>query len=106
MRVSFSPQRRDDTMTVSKSGDILTINGDAFDFTDLPDGATIPAGAITCDWIVGPVKRVDGELCLTLILPHGPSPSQEVAFPADLIDPPDGLLAIPHEEQEPTNVEA
>lgn len=97
MHISFSPQRRDDSLVVSKQGDVLTINGAAFDFSSLPDGGTIPAGGVPCEWIVGPVERIEGELRLTLLLPHGPTPPQAVTFPQPLADPADGLLAIPQE---------
>lgn len=99
MRISFSPQRRDDALVVSKLGDVLTINGEAFDFSPLPAGATIPAGEVPCPWIVGPVERVGSDLRLTLILPHGPSPSAAVAFPSDLVNPPNGPVAIPQDEE-------
>lgn len=105
MRISFSPQRRGDPLTVSKQGDILTINGEAFDLSSLPNGATIPAGAIPSDWIVGPVERIDGAIRLMLILPHGPNPSQAVAFPQPIIVTEDGPIAIPHDE-EPADVDA
>lgn len=105
MRISFSPQRRQDVLTVVKSGDILTIDGAVFDFSLLPDGATIPAEAIPSEWFVGPVERIDGVLHLTLVLPHGPEPSESVAFPSSLIDPPDGALALPN-DKEPANVDA
>ncbi|RVG28066.1 hypothetical protein [Sinorhizobium meliloti] len=95
MIIDLSPQRRDDVLEVTKAGDALTIDGVAFDFSALPDGATIPAGEVPCEWLVGPVERIAGELHLTLILPHGPNPSQAVAFPAPLIDPPDGVFALP-----------
>lgn len=99
MRISFSPQRRDDTISVSKSGDVLTINGEAFDFSTLPDGATIPAGEVPCDWITGPVERIDGEIHLTLILPHGPSPSEAVAFPEPITVTADGPIDLPHDPE-------
>lgn len=115
MKISLSPQRRDDSLDVSKAGDILTINGEVFDFSPLPDGATIPAGEVPCDWIMGPVERVGGQLQLTLILPHGPSPSAAVAFPSQVIDPPDGVIALPFDappalvadaaEEDPANVD-
>ncbi|ASP83942.1 hypothetical protein CDO26_04455 [Sinorhizobium meliloti] len=115
MKVSLSPQRRDDALEVVKAGDTLTFNGAPFDFSALPDGAAIPAGEIPCDWIAGPVERIAGELHLTLILPHGPSPSQAVAFPSPLTDPPDGVIALPADlapsipdpaEEEPANVDS
>jgi hypothetical protein len=95
MQIAFSPQRRAGTLSVTKAGDILEINGASFDFTSLPNGATLPAGAVPCEWIAGPVERVSGELRLTLILPHGASPPPPVAFPSPIDSPPDGALAIP-----------
>mgnify|MGYP003655324519 CR=1 FL=1 len=100
MRISFSPQRRDDALEIIKQGDLLTINGEAFDFTGLPDGATLPREAVDCEWLASDVVRVDGDVILTLILPHGPSPSPTVAFPEPLVDPADGTLTIPRDEPE------
>lgn len=95
MKIDLVPQRRDDILTISRSGDVLTINGAAFDFSALPDGATLPAGEVPCEWIAGPIERVSGDLHLTIVLPHGASPPNEVAFPAPIIDPPDGEIALP-----------
>jgi hypothetical protein len=102
MRISLSPMRRDGALSVSKSGDILTINGEAFNFASLPDGATIPAGVVPCEWITGPVSRIDGDLHLTLILPHGPHPTQEQAFPEPIINPADGVIALSQNVEEET----
>lgn len=111
MRISFSPQRRDDSLTLEKtSGDRLRINGELFNFNTLNDGDVIPAGTIPCDWIVGPVEKVDGELRLTVILPHGPYPSRAVAFPEPITVTDDGPIEVPHdeasEEEEPADVDA
>jgi len=95
MHIILSPVRLDDTLIVSKSGDVLTLNGEAFDFGPLPEGATLPAEAISSEWIVGPVSRIDGEMHLTLRLPHGPNPSQAVAFPAPLTVLGDGPIPLP-----------
>lgn len=99
MKIILSPQRRDDSLAVSKVGDVLTINGDAFDFSAIPDGGEIPAGVVPCRWITGPLRRVAGDLELTLILPHGSAPSNAVAFPQPIVDPPDGMIAMPHDEE-------
>lgn len=107
MRISFSPQRRDETLMLEKSnGDTLTINGELFNFNTLEDGGTIPAGEIPCEWIVGPVDRIDGEIHLTLILPHGANPSQAVAFPSPITVMEDGPVAVPFDEVEPADVDA
>lgn len=95
MRISFTPQRRDDTLTLVKAGDVLTINGDDFDFGTLSEGASLPTDAIECDWIVGDVTRIDGTIRITVVLPHGPSPSEAVAFPAPIADAPDGAIILP-----------
>jgi len=100
MHISFSPQRRDDALEVSKSGDVLTINGEAYDFSPLPDGATIPAGEIPCEWIVNDVERIDGEIHLTLVLPHGPNPPEEVAFPEPITVMEDGPITLPGSVQD------
>lgn len=103
MRITFSPQRRDGELIVFKSGDVLTINGAVFDLSAIPDGATLPAGAIDSDWIAGEVHRIDGVLHLTLLLPHGPNPSQSVAFPESITVTSDGPVEVPRdpEPQEP-----
>ncbi|OJF97562.1 hypothetical protein [Pararhizobium antarcticum] len=95
MNISFSPQRRNDALIIEKAGEVLTINGTAFDFSVIPEGATLPASAVDCEFITGNVQRIEGILHLTMILPHGPDPSADVANPADLSMPPDGVLAIP-----------
>ena len=95
MQVKLSPQRIDETLTATRVGDVLTLNGEAFDFGPLPEGATLPAEAIDSPWIVGPVSRIDGDLHLTLRLPHGANPSQAVAFPAPLTVLGDGPIPLP-----------
>lgn len=103
MRISFSPQRRDDVLEVTKQGDSLTINGEVFDFSVVPEGATLPSSAVPNEFVVGDITRIDGELQITLLLPHGPNPSQVMAFPSGLASVPDGKVAIPHHEV-PSNV--
>ncbi|SEJ31511.1 hypothetical protein SAMN04244572_03509 [Azotobacter beijerinckii] len=95
MRINFSPVRSDMALTATKSGDILTVNGAAFDFSQLPDGATLPAEAIGSPLFCGPVERVGGELHVTLLLPHGPNPSQAQAFPQPVIVTADGQIPLP-----------
>lgn len=97
MKISFSPQRMDGALAVSRAGDMLSVNGDEIDLSVIPDGATLPADAVDSKWIVGPVERIDGVLHLTLLLPHGPNPSQAVAFPAPIVVTGDGPVAVPQE---------
>lgn len=107
MRVNLSPTRSDEALEVSKRGDVLTINGKAFDFSVIPEGAMLPAAAVATPWLAGEIHREGGVLELTLVLPHGRNPSQAVAFPEPLLDPPDGLLALPFDppDEEAPDVE-
>ena len=95
MKITLIPQRRDDAIAISKQGDTLTINGTAYDFSVIPDGATLPASAVDCEYITGNIERINGVLQISLVLPHGPNPSQAVAFPEPLINPADGVLELP-----------
>ena len=95
MKLIFSPQRRDDTLTLSKTGDTLTINGVPYDFSQLPNGATLPREAINCEWIVSDVNRVNGEIELTILLPHGANASHEARFPEPINMTNDGQVVLP-----------
>ncbi|WP_439526171.1 hypothetical protein [Roseovarius mucosus] len=100
MLITLSPARRDTPLTLSRNGDVLTINGEVFDFTPLPEGATLPREAIASDWFAGPVERVGGTLRLTLVLPHGANAPQETLFPAPLTLTGNGPVALPSYELE------
>lgn len=105
MRISFSPQRRDDVLAIEKTnGDRLRINGELFNFNPMEEGDTIHE--VPCEWVVGPVERIDGEIHLTLILPHGASPSAAVAFPETITVTEDGPIAVPVDEVEQADVDA
>ena len=95
MKITLSPTRSDAPLSISKQGDALTINGVTYDFSVIPDGATLPALAVDCEYITGNIERINGVLHLSLVLPHGPNPSQAVAFPEPLINPADGVLELP-----------
>lgn len=101
MHITLSPVRMDETLSASLAGDVLTLNSVAFDFGPLPEGATLPAEAIDSDWIVGPVSRINGELHLTLRLPHGPNPSQAVAFPEPIKVTGSGPIDLPADGVQP-----
>lgn len=91
----FSPIDPEETLTIIKRSDVLTVNGERFDFRPLPDGATLPASAIDCDYIQHDVQRVNGDLLITFRLPIAPDASHAACFPRDIINPPDGNVSIP-----------
>lgn len=106
MRISFSPQRRDGALVLEQTTtDRLRINGELFNFATMEEGDLIPE--VPSEWISGPVEKIDGEVRLTLILPHGPNPSQAVAFPDPISVTEDGPIDVPLDEQEePADVDA
>lgn len=95
MEINFSPVRLDETLAVHRRGDVLYINGEACDLTPLLEGATLPASAIDSKWLAGQVDRVEGELHLTLVLPHGPNAPHSTRFPEPITVTEDGPVALP-----------
>lgn len=96
MKINLSPIRADwEPLVVSKSGEVLTVNGEDYDFSVIPEGATLPGGCIESKYFTGDIHRDNGEIELTLVLPHGPNPPAEVAFPQQIATDTDGPVAIP-----------
>jgi hypothetical protein len=95
MKIVPVPIRTDDTLELFKAGDILTVNGEDFDFSQLGEGDSLPSSAITSTWFIGDQTRVDGDLVLTLFLPNPWNYSHEQAFPVDLVGVPDGPVLLP-----------
>lgn len=95
MIIKLSPQRRDDTMSAVKLGDVLVVNGKAFDFSGVHEGDLLPNSAIDSPWFSGDVERIGGGLVLTLYLPNPINYSYEQAFPQPLLNVPDGRVAFP-----------
>lgn len=105
MKISFSPMRRDNDggLTLFVNGDTLTVNGEDFDFTALPEGATLPREAVAGNWLVSDVDRVAGEIALTVLLPHGPNAAQTTLFP-EPVTVVDGAVPVPAFSEESADV--
>jgi hypothetical protein len=96
MKINLSPQRREkELLTITKEGDVITINEEIFDFSQLPNGATLPREAINSEWIISDVERIDGQLHFTLLVPHGYNAPEETRFPHPILNPPDGEIELP-----------
>lgn len=94
MLISFSPMRRDDTLTLSLSGDVLTINGDPFDFSGVTEGAVLPRDAVACEFLASDVTRTGGVIALTVILPLAGDAPEAARFP-EPITATDGAITLP-----------
>lgn len=99
MLITFTPMRRDDRLSLHCAGDVLTLNGESYDFSPLPEGAVLPRDAVDCIWLASDVTRTDGKLHLTLILPHGASAPHQTLFPLPLLLEADGPVALPPPDQ-------
>lgn len=96
MKIKLSPVYFDmQPMIVFTQGDSLNINGLTLDFSQLPEGATLPAQATNCPWLIGPIERVGGELVVTLLLPIPENASHAARFPADIVAPGNGRVSLP-----------
>lgn len=94
MIIKLSPVRSDLQLAVVKVGETLEVNGVALDLSRLPDGATLPAAAVGCDFVIDPVERLSGDLVVTLMLPWAADAPEAARFPADLY-PADGQVQLP-----------
>lgn len=95
MQISFSPQRSDATLKVTKTGDSLKINNKTFNFAVIPEGGILPAEGVDSEFVLDDVRREGGVLKLTLLLPLGENPPHDARFPETLIDPADGDIILP-----------
>lgn len=95
MRIDLSPTRSDSPLAVHRTGEVISINGLAYDLAPLPEGATLPVVALACPALVADVTRAGGVLRLTLALPHGLDAPEHIRFPAPLDPAPEGPVDLP-----------
>lgn len=95
-KIRLNPQVNElATPVVSVQGDVITINGEAFDFSQLTKGSTLPADAIDSEYFVGDVKRENGDIELTLLLPIGVNATEAQRFPEPITVTSDGTVTLP-----------
>jgi len=95
MLVILTPQRRDEKLEVIKEGEALILNGDRFDFSFIKEEERFSTDQLDTRWLFGDATRVNGELQITVILPHGANPSNEAAFPRPIRVEEDGPVRLP-----------
>ncbi|MFG0394726.1 tail fiber assembly protein [Pseudomonas sp. zbq_4] len=97
MIIKLTPQEMHppQQLAVWKNGEQLNINGLTIDLANLVDNASLPSSAIKSPWLAAPIQRVGGRLVLTLFLPNNPESTEAERFPSDLVDVPDGRVALP-----------
>lgn len=98
MIINLNPVRSDEpALILQVEGDIITINGESFDFTPLPAGYQLNAEDIESEWFgVHPVVRSEnGELSMTLRFPHPSGAGEDMRFPVPIHVTQDGPVALP-----------
>ena len=87
MQITLSPQYRDgaEQMTLTRTGDVLSIDGTDCDLT-APDD---------CPWLAEPPVHQDGTWRVALVFPVGPRAPHEALFPAPITVEGDGPVALP-----------
>ncbi|WP_193752292.1 hypothetical protein [Comamonas testosteroni] len=83
------------SISVSVSGNTISINEEVFDFSPLHDGDTLPRAAIDSPWFAGDVTRVDGVLHVSLVFPHGAYAGEAACFPVPITVIQDGPVQLP-----------
>lgn len=96
MIINYSPQLRSDTLTLVKQGDALTINSVEINFSPLESGTKLPSEVCQTysPFLLAAQRNEDGELEVTLLLPHGENATQAALFPQP-VTPQDGPVEVP-----------
>ena len=95
MIIHLHPQRREQAMSLSVAEDVLFIDGQAFDFSPLEDGAVLPREAAGSDLIVADISRASGEIHVHVVFPIGQFAKSAACFPAVLDIRVDGPVELP-----------
>lgn len=98
MHINFSPYcpiNPDEKISLYKLGDRLTVNEVELDFTQLPEGGILPAGATNNLFITGSVTRKDGHVVVNVRLPIPHDAAMEMSFPQPIFDAEDGAIQLP-----------
>lgn len=99
MNIKLSPQFGwTERLTISKEGHVLTLNDVTFDFTQMPEGSTLPSGAIESAFFVSGIEMTNNEMNFTLLMPlteNGSRYTEDQLFPKDLLNVQDGVIVLP-----------
>ena len=101
-KIKLSPIRSELTPpVVSAQGDVLTINGEAFDFSQLQEGETLMNSSnppsVASEYIKADVPRENGYITPNLRLPYSYGADQSVRYPNPnpLVIDTDGPVTLP-----------
>lgn len=70
MLINLSPINSVETISAIVNGDTIHINGDEFDFSFIPEGASLPASATGSEYFFGEITRLGGVINVSMFLPY------------------------------------
>lgn len=106
MIITLSPQYGAAPLVLERHGDVLTVNGDALDFGDLPEGGSYPPEAIDNPHVPAGARREGGRIHVAVILPYGDTAApRSVTHPQPLDLTADGPVALPEGRYGSTDME-
>lgn len=103
MYIIYSPLSSEIRQEVSIKGEVITVNGESFDFSPLEEGATLPFLAVKSEWFFDPIERIDGELHIGFRNTWGPNAPESTRFPQPVRVTQDGVLELPLYDEEVTD---
>lgn len=99
MKITLFPHLCDWELEASVSGDVITINGEAIDLSEVPEGYKLPQDAVGNKFFDGPwfIERVGKILRLTIRLPVQNDSPDEYRNPSEplIIDARSGPVKFP-----------
>ena len=95
MKLNLSPMLSDESTTISVKNDVLTVNGQAFDFSQLPEGATLPQQAAGSHLILSDVTRSGGQIEVAVLFAHKADASDAARFPQPINVTKNGPVELP-----------
>lgn len=98
MIINLSPTPSDEEApVVVVTGQVITVNGEDFDFGIVPAGYTLPRGAVDSPWFENSevIRDHDGNLTVTMRFPYPDGAGEDMRFPAPITVTEDGPLDLP-----------
>lgn len=92
--IKFLPVRSDAAQPqMSWFAPVITLDGQDYDLSELPDGATAQHP------VLGSVSRNGDDYELTMTLPHGPNAPAQTRFPEPIVVTENGPIDLPPYDQ-------
>lgn len=93
MKIIPSPIRHDERLSAEIAGDTLILNGQPLNLSQVGEEA-LSGEFLGSEWLLS-ASRVDGELVVHLLIPHGAQAPDKTLFPQPIRPLGDGSVSLP-----------